>query len=149
MKLSLLSILADFALVRCLAAADSKQVAHLPSTSGTKFTIDGHSKYSASINSYWISFLTNNGDIDLVMNNVAIPNSRSSACGASTTSTPFPAETRSGTSTFLLSGLRSIRLPMGSSALMHYGKERHEVGHPTDFVKNLGIKTLDFGTFHM
>jgi mannan endo-1,4-beta-mannosidase len=38
------------------------------SANGTLFTIDGKTKYFAGSNSYWISFLTNNADVDLVMN---------------------------------------------------------------------------------
>lgn len=38
---------------------------------GTKFSIDGETKYFAGTNSYWISFLTNNTDVDLVMGNIA------------------------------------------------------------------------------
>ncbi|KAH8690034.1 putative mannan endo-1,4-beta-mannosidase A-1 [Talaromyces proteolyticus] len=37
------------------------------STSGTSFVIGGKKGYYAGTNSYWISFLTNNDDVDLVM----------------------------------------------------------------------------------
>ncbi|KAL9113723.1 MAG: hypothetical protein Q9227_002168 [Pyrenula ochraceoflavens] len=39
-------------------------------TDGTKFNIDGVSKYFAGTNSYWIGFLTNNADVDLVMSHL-------------------------------------------------------------------------------
>jgi mannan endo-1,4-beta-mannosidase len=42
-----------------------------PTTSGTKFVIDGKPGYYAGTNSYWIGFLTNNSDIDLVMQHLA------------------------------------------------------------------------------
>jgi mannan endo-1,4-beta-mannosidase len=42
-----------------------------PTTSGTKFVIDGKPGYFAGTNSYWIGFLTNNSDIDLVMQHLA------------------------------------------------------------------------------
>ncbi len=41
--------------------------ATFPSTSGLKFNIDGTTGYFAGTNSYWIGFLTNNADVDLVM----------------------------------------------------------------------------------
>ncbi|KAK7989325.1 hypothetical protein PG989_009640 [Apiospora arundinis] len=34
------------------------------STSGTKFNVDGSTKYLAGTNSYWISFLTSNADVE-------------------------------------------------------------------------------------
>lgn len=45
-------------------AADSR----FASANGTLFTIDGKTQYYAGSNSYWISFLTSNADVDLVMN---------------------------------------------------------------------------------
>nr|QCI44182.1 endo-mannanase [synthetic construct] len=41
-----------------------------PHTSGTKFVIDGVEGYYAGTNAYWISFLTNNADVDLVMSHL-------------------------------------------------------------------------------
>lgn len=38
-----------------------------PSTNGLQFTIDGETQYAAGSNSYWIGFLTNNDDVDLVL----------------------------------------------------------------------------------
>ncbi|TKW57863.1 putative mannan endo-1,4-beta-mannosidase F [Colletotrichum tanaceti] len=38
-----------------------------PSVSGTKFTIDGVTKYYPGTNCYWCSFLTNASDVDLVL----------------------------------------------------------------------------------
>lgn len=38
--------------------------------SGTLFNIDGKTGYFAGTNSYWIGFLTNNADIDLVMSHL-------------------------------------------------------------------------------
>ena len=38
-----------------------------PGKSGTQFTINGETGYFAGTNSYWISFLTNNADVDTVM----------------------------------------------------------------------------------
>jgi hypothetical protein len=48
--------------------------AQYPSTSGLKFTIDGNATYFAGSNSYWISFLTNDADVDLVMSHLNIAN---------------------------------------------------------------------------
>jgi mannan endo-1,4-beta-mannosidase len=41
--------------------------ASIPSATGLKFNIDGTTGYFAGTNSYWIGFLTNNADVDLVM----------------------------------------------------------------------------------
>lgn len=41
--------------------------ASIPSVSGLKFNIDGTTAYFAGTNTYWIGFLTNNADVDLVM----------------------------------------------------------------------------------
>ncbi len=41
-----------------------------PSVSGLLFNIDGTVKYYAGTNSYWIPFLTNNADVDLVMSHL-------------------------------------------------------------------------------
>ncbi|KAH7316889.1 fungal cellulose binding domain-containing protein [Stachybotrys elegans] len=40
-------------------------------TSGTKFTIGGQTKYFAGTNSYWISFLANRADVDKALDDVA------------------------------------------------------------------------------
>ncbi|KAK3389317.1 glycoside hydrolase superfamily [Podospora didyma] len=42
-----------------------------PSVNGTRFTIDGETRYFAGTNSYWIGFLTNNKDVDTVLSNIA------------------------------------------------------------------------------
>lgn len=39
-------------------------------TSGTLFSVDGKTGYFAGTNSYWIGFLTNNADVDLVMSHL-------------------------------------------------------------------------------
>ncbi|KAL4892824.1 putative mannan endo-1,4-beta-mannosidase A-1 [Aspergillus ambiguus] len=40
------------------------------STNGLQFTIDGETAYFAGSNSYWIGFLTNNDDVDLVFSHM-------------------------------------------------------------------------------
>ncbi|KAJ5116927.1 hypothetical protein N7456_001275 [Penicillium angulare] len=42
----------------------------VPSTQGSNFTIDGQADYFAGTNSYWISYLTNDSDVDLVFNHL-------------------------------------------------------------------------------
>ncbi|KAK3672346.1 hypothetical protein LTR78_007653 [Recurvomyces mirabilis] len=42
----------------------------IATTSGTKFIIDGKPTYFAGTNTYWIGFLTNNADVDLVMSHL-------------------------------------------------------------------------------
>ncbi|KAL4874924.1 putative mannan endo-1,4-beta-mannosidase F [Aspergillus karnatakaensis] len=42
-----------------------------PSADGLNFTIDGVTDYFAGSNSYWISMLTNDADVDLVMGHIA------------------------------------------------------------------------------
>lgn len=39
--------------------------------SGSIFEINGERTYFAGTNSYWIGFLTDNSDVDLVMSNIA------------------------------------------------------------------------------
>lgn len=50
-----------------LAAPSAKTFA---SASGTQFSIDGKTGYFAGSNSYWIGFLSNNADVDLVFNHM-------------------------------------------------------------------------------
>ncbi|KAF4470722.1 Glycoside Hydrolase Family protein [Fusarium albosuccineum] len=57
-------------LAAALGLASSVQAAP-PSTSGTKFVIDGKTGYFAGSNCYWCSFLTNPADIDLTLSHVA------------------------------------------------------------------------------
>ena len=54
-----------------LAMVDASPVTTNPSVSGTKFNIDGVTKYFAGTNSYWISFLTNNDDVNLTVSHIA------------------------------------------------------------------------------
>lgn len=42
-----------------------------PTTNGLQFEIDGKTGYFAGSNSYWIGFLTNNDDVDLVFDHMA------------------------------------------------------------------------------
>nr|AJF11663.1 family 5 mannanase [Evansstolkia leycettana] len=42
----------------------------IPSKNGLKFTIDGKTAYYAGTNTYWLPFLTNNADVDLVMSHL-------------------------------------------------------------------------------
>jgi mannan endo-1,4-beta-mannosidase len=50
-----------------LSAADTPSI---PSRKGTSFVIDGKTGYFAGSNSYWIGFLTNNADVDLVLDHL-------------------------------------------------------------------------------
>lgn len=54
-----------------LQAAAAADPSSFPSVDGLRFKIDGQTKYVAGTNSYWISFLTNNADVDLVMDHLA------------------------------------------------------------------------------
>ncbi|OAA57086.1 Glycoside hydrolase, subgroup, catalytic core [Niveomyces insectorum RCEF 264] len=45
--------------------------ASYPTTSGTKFVVNGEAKYLVGTNSYWIGFLTNNADVDSVLDHIA------------------------------------------------------------------------------
>ncbi|KAI0008728.1 carbohydrate-binding module family 1 [Xylariaceae sp. FL0662B] len=49
----------------------SAVAAQFPSVNGTMFNIDGETKYFAGTNSYWISFLTNNADVDKTLDELA------------------------------------------------------------------------------
>ncbi|KAI1103589.1 carbohydrate-binding module family 1 [Jackrogersella minutella] len=46
------------------SAPEVAAAADYPKTDGLLFNIDGETKYFAGTNSYWISFLTNNADVD-------------------------------------------------------------------------------------
>ena len=58
------------ALAHAFPAARSSN-AKFPSANGTQFTIDGETKYFAGSNSYWIGFLTNNKDVDTVLDHLS------------------------------------------------------------------------------
>jgi mannan endo-1,4-beta-mannosidase len=47
------------------------RAASFATTNGTRFVIDGQTGYFAGTNSYWIGFLTNNKDVDLVMDHIS------------------------------------------------------------------------------
>ncbi|KAK1777108.1 glycoside hydrolase superfamily [Copromyces sp. CBS 386.78] len=42
-----------------------------PTANGTRFSIDGETRYFAGTNSYWIGFLTNNRDVDTVLDHIS------------------------------------------------------------------------------
>ena len=66
--------LATSAAARAVAGATtdlSARQSEFVTTDGTLFNIDGVSKYYAGTNSYWISFLTNNADVDLTLDQLA------------------------------------------------------------------------------
>jgi mannan endo-1,4-beta-mannosidase len=63
------------AVVLLLAAAAVQAVQNAPSTipkvDGLRFNFDGATKYHAGTNAYWLPFLTNNADVDLVLDHMA------------------------------------------------------------------------------
>ncbi|KAK8165545.1 glycoside hydrolase superfamily [Phyllosticta citrichinensis] len=52
------------------ASTVARAASSYPTTNGTKFTIDGTSKYFAGTNSYWIGFLTNDADVDTALDQI-------------------------------------------------------------------------------
>jgi mannan endo-1,4-beta-mannosidase len=65
MKLSsLLSIAPSFAVATSAFTSYAK-------TSGSVFTINGKTEYWMGTNAYWLSFLTDNANVDLVMSHLA------------------------------------------------------------------------------
>jgi mannan endo-1,4-beta-mannosidase len=58
-------------LLSAAQALPSARQVSAPSADGTRFSIDGKTGYFAGTNSYWISFLTNNGDVDTVMDHLS------------------------------------------------------------------------------
>ncbi|EPE02395.1 glycoside hydrolase family 5 protein [Ophiostoma piceae UAMH 11346] len=61
-------------LTNAVSAAPSAAVAaaaSVPSTSGLRFVFNGSPSYLTGTNAYWLPFLTNNADVDLVMDHVA------------------------------------------------------------------------------
>jgi hypothetical protein len=49
--------------------ADAPTNSSFAKADGTRFNIDGVTKYYAGSNSYWLAFQTNNADIDKVLDN--------------------------------------------------------------------------------
>ncbi|KAJ9133937.1 Glycoside hydrolase [Coniochaeta hoffmannii] len=47
------------------------RAASISTANGTRFTIDGETAYFAGTNSYWIGFLTNNKDVDTVLDHIS------------------------------------------------------------------------------
>jgi mannan endo-1,4-beta-mannosidase len=58
-------------LLSAAQALPSARQVSAPSADGTRFSIDGKTGYFAGTNSYWISFLTNNGVVDTVMDHLS------------------------------------------------------------------------------
>ncbi|KAF2201938.1 endo-1,4-beta-mannosidase [Delitschia confertaspora ATCC 74209] len=52
------------------SAPSSAPSGSISKATGTKFTIDGVTKYYAGTNSYWIGFLTSNSDVDTIMSHL-------------------------------------------------------------------------------
>ncbi|KAL4982236.1 glycoside hydrolase superfamily [Aspergillus falconensis] len=65
--LSLLSTLGAAA----LATPVARQAGSVPSIDGLNFVIDGEASYFAGSNAYWLSFLTNDADVDLALDHFA------------------------------------------------------------------------------
>ncbi|KUJ19886.1 glycoside hydrolase family 5 protein [Mollisia scopiformis] len=53
------------------ATSSSSAITSFAKTNGDVFTINGKTEYWMGTNSYWIGFLTNNADVDLVMSHLA------------------------------------------------------------------------------
>jgi mannan endo-1,4-beta-mannosidase len=77
-KLGVMNLLAViFLALAALAATSPANIpirADYPSPSGLKFDINGNVTYFAGTNSYWISFLTDDADVDLVMSHLKTAN---------------------------------------------------------------------------
>ncbi|KAL1888106.1 hypothetical protein Sste5346_009793 [Sporothrix stenoceras] len=65
------SLLTTSVLAAPTASATATAAASIPTTSGIRFAVDGATKYLAGSNSYWIGFLTNKADVDLVLDHIA------------------------------------------------------------------------------
>ena len=66
MKISFTSIFL-FGLGACRAFSETHNDECLPRTHGLQFVIDGWADYFAGTNTYWLPFLTNDSDVDLVL----------------------------------------------------------------------------------
>ena len=58
------------------AAPSARQASSFPSATGTQFTIDGETKYFVGSNSYWVSMLMNDADVEQTMTNFAASGSK-------------------------------------------------------------------------
>lgn len=56
---------------RAVSSTAAAAAADFPKADGLLFNIDGETKYFAGTNSYWISFLTNNADVDKTLDELA------------------------------------------------------------------------------
>lgn len=63
-------MLAAAAVASAIPASVAPRASYV-TTSGREFNIDGTTGYFMGTNTYWISFLTDNDDVDLVMKDVA------------------------------------------------------------------------------
>ncbi|KAF7116944.1 hypothetical protein CNMCM5793_005574 [Aspergillus hiratsukae] len=70
MKFSILTVASLLSALTAQVLAAPKPSAKFASTSGLQFSIDGKTGYFAGSNSYWIGFLTNNADVDLVFDHM-------------------------------------------------------------------------------
>jgi hypothetical protein len=70
--MKLLALLSLGAAVAALpAVVDRAPRASISKTDGLKFNIDGLTKYYAGTNSYWMPFLINDNDVDVIMGHLA------------------------------------------------------------------------------
>ena len=55
----------------CALLIPREEVRTIPTVDGWRFKIDGVTKYWAGTNAYWLPFLTNNADVDLVLDHMS------------------------------------------------------------------------------
>ncbi|KAH8717052.1 glycoside hydrolase superfamily [Phaeosphaeriaceae sp. PMI808] len=117
--------------------------ASFPKADGTKFNIDGVTKYYAGTNSYWIPFLTNDSDVNTIMSHVEASGQRILRVWGfnDVTSKPSP-----GTVYFQLFSGTSATVNTGPDGLQRLdavvkAAEKHNVKLIINFVNNWG----DFG----
>jgi len=70
LEVSTMKTLLTFCLGLLSAARLLPSAAARSTANGTRFSIDGLTKYYAGTNSYWIGFLTNDADVNTVLDNI-------------------------------------------------------------------------------
>ncbi|KAK3339163.1 beta-1,4-endoglucanase [Neurospora tetraspora] len=129
-----------------------------PTANGTRFSIDGETRYFAGTDSYWIGFLINDHDVDTVLDHISSsgltgnwPTSRAARDVVPMLSTSGQLTSRPISEYPYIRSLdRSHMITLGNEGFGLPGATSYpyQPSEGVDFVKNLAIKDLDFGTFH-
>lgn len=119
-------------------AVDLSPRASIAKTDGLKFNIDGVTKYYAGTNSYWIPFLTNDNDVDVIMGHLATSGQKILRVWGFNDVTSIPS---SGTVYFQAFSGSSVTINTGANGLQRLdavvkAAEKHNIKLIINFVNN-------------